>query len=715
MFQPQPLSASMNSNNNTGANQQQQQQQPFVVHGQNTPHGPQMQFGQAAMMSSGSQHSSIGNGSMSQPQSPFIFQPQQRLYAQQQQPAVGAPGGNVASTATPPQPQQQQQQGMPHFHIPQLQQHQQQHPQQQQQQQFAPGGFQSNMRQGQPQHQQPLQQQPHSVQMAPGGGQQQNPILNSLLAQQQQLQQLIQQQLGQQQQGGVPQQLLSIQHPQQHQPQSPVFVHPGQQQLNHSLGESFGDQSGRRLSGSGSGGGAMSARGRRAPLHRDLTPQQLAGKARQQQGAPANNNTSSNSNIPFLVQGQQQHHQRPHQQVHQHQLGQQQLPQQMQRQGMHQLNKMSNNVGFNDAMPSHESGRSWSKIHPVHVSSQDGSQTTYAPGWTMCAYNADHTHYFRVPSECVIITRGSQKYIELFNAHGPYTKYRFQLCWDNLTGTCRFKDMCSFIHCTSLTSSEVTDVHYKLEDVAHAVHDAGTTLRVYKPNSCMTYDEIPSDLIYVTQGSQLAFEAQNEENNNSNKNESSTATSEASPLTPTTDVSPNASSMPVVGPTPLIIQPSDAPVTTSNISNPQHVLGKKPSLAERRAQHCAHFYLNNVCTRGSKCNFIHIVMNRGGDDTATNKSPTAKANSATAAAGGSLVELHNVSHTFGGTPSGYDAPAEDVCELSNSQTGLAAVPTLLPKKNDGSVGACDGAERDSLEDSCGAQSGVKVVAAPCGL
>jgi hypothetical protein len=31
------------------------------------------------------------------------------------------------------------------------------------------------------------------------------------------------------------------------------------------------------------------------------------------------------------------------------------------------------------------------------------------------------------------------------------------------------------------------------------------------------------------------------------------------------------------------------------------------STRPRRAQHCAHFFLNNVCTRGSMCNFIHAM------------------------------------------------------------------------------------------------------------
>jgi hypothetical protein len=159
----------------------------------------------------------------------------------------------------------------------------------------------------------------------------------------------------------------------------------------------------------------------------------------------------------------------------------------------------------------------------------------------MNAYNADHTHYFRIPSESILVTKGSQKYIQLYNAHGPYTKYRFQLCWENLAGGCRFKERCSFIHSVPGTSNyDVTDVHYNAEDATHATHPAGYALRVYVPNSQTTFEDIPSDMLYCTQGSVFAL---------------------------------------------------------NNLHNP----------SARRAQHCAHFYLNHVCTRGSMCNFIHSM------------------------------------------------------------------------------------------------------------
>jgi hypothetical protein len=162
------------------------------------------------------------------------------------------------------------------------------------------------------------------------------------------------------------------------------------------------------------------------------------------------------------------------------------------------------------------------------------------------AYNADHTHFYTIPSEHILVTKGSTKYIALHNAHGPYTKYRFQLCWENLAGGCRFKDQCSFIHSMATTDNiEVTDVHYGGSESTsaqqHPTHPAGWTLSVFLPNSQSTCETIPSEFLFYTQGSIAAL-------NN------------------------------------LLYNPG-----------------------ARRAQHCAHFYLNNMCTRGSMCNFVHAM------------------------------------------------------------------------------------------------------------
>jgi hypothetical protein len=160
----------------------------------------------------------------------------------------------------------------------------------------------------------------------------------------------------------------------------------------------------------------------------------------------------------------------------------------------------------------------------------------------MNVYNTDHTHYFRLPSETVLMTKGSQKYIQLFNSHGPYLKYRFQLCWEHLTGGCRFGERCSFIHCVSMSGVEVTDVHYNAPEATQQMHAPGSVLNVFFPNTSTESDSIPTEAIAVTQGSISA-------------------------------TSPETSGW-------------------------------------RRPHHCAHFLFNHLCTRGSLCNFIHVVVGK---------------------------------------------------------------------------------------------------------
>eukprot|EP00759_Apiculatamorpha_spiralis_P040513 PhF_6_TR39063/c1_g1_i1/m.58458 len=85
----------------------------------------------------------------------------------------------------------------------------------------------------------------------------------------------------------------------------------------------------------------------------------------------------------------------------------------------------------------------------------NAKESFYTPGWVLKAYSSDHELIYRVPSEHISLTKGSEKYIRLHNQYGPNTRYQFQMCSEYQARTCKFKDRCSFIHCSVNVSSLV--------------------------------------------------------------------------------------------------------------------------------------------------------------------------------------------------------------------------------------------------------------------
>eukprot|EP00759_Apiculatamorpha_spiralis_P014285 PhF_6_TR21007/c2_g1_i2/m.30175 len=144
-----------------------------------------------------------------------------------------------------------------------------------------------------------------------------------------------------------------------------------------------------------------------------------------------------------------------------------------------------------------------------YVTSPNGSSlsSTYQSGFAFQVYNADQTHHFVLPSETVEVTAGSEKYCKIYASHGTYMKYRFQLCWERLQGTCPFGRRCSFIHCVDLSRAEMTDVHYNnnTSNTTTPRHPAGVSVQVFHPNSTCEHSVVDSGSILQTQGSFYAL------------------------------------------------------------------------------------------------------------------------------------------------------------------------------------------------------------------
>eukprot|EP00759_Apiculatamorpha_spiralis_P032896 PhF_6_TR3418/c1_g1_i2/m.4950 len=281
----------------------------------------------------------------------------------------------------------------------------------------------------------------------------------------------------------------------------------------------------------------------------------------------------------------------------------------------------------------------WEPIVPRYVLSTTGTDRIYEHGWKLFSYNASQTHYFEIPSENIVVTQGSEKYIYLYNIHGPYLKYKFQICTENEEGcsreggeggmitTCRFGNRCMFIHCLpsttttatpereppkhqsskpmssppltspppptkvvvvvdtkvqqSTTSTEeedpnkvhVTDVHYdspSSEQPGQPTLPPGFFVDVYLPHQRRSrrsdsYVRHESHKLLVTKGSEKCMQAYQEG------------------LT------------------------SGGPKSDRGGGKNTSSSSLTPSIT---AEHCAHFYLNKFCTRGSTCNFVHVLSTK---------------------------------------------------------------------------------------------------------
>lgn len=192
----------------------------------------------------------------------------------------------------------------------------------------------------------------------------------------------------------------------------------------------------------------------------------------------------------------------------------------------------------------------WERIEPrpsIHL--------TYEPGFFVYCYDFDRRYYYKLPSETIFPTVGSENFVVLFNEHGPNFRAKYILC-RNLTvdKVCELGANCSDIHCIEQDLSKFckTDTHHWEEPHVSRYPRLphGMSVRVYAQNSGDLYDDYPSDKVLLTAGSQQYVEAYQQEGNQ----------------IPT----------------------------------------------RKKMQHCAHFRMNKLCRQGPSCRFIHVPV--AGDD-----------------------------------------------------------------------------------------------------
>ena len=125
------------------------------------------------------------------------------------------------------------------------------------------------------------------------------------------------------------------------------------------------------------------------------------------------------------------------------------------------------------------------------------------PGHSFQLYDAALTKHFDVPSQDVVVTHGAVRYAEHFNEHGPYSKFRFQLCSKFLNKICSKGAACTYIHASKLPQG--SDLHV-LGGKGYEMMPAGVNMYVYKPNDQATPQTLASELLLKTVGAQAVMD-----------------------------------------------------------------------------------------------------------------------------------------------------------------------------------------------------------------
>ncbi|KAK7196696.1 zinc finger protein family member [Novymonas esmeraldas] len=172
----------------------------------------------------------------------------------------------------------------------------------------------------------------------------------------------------------------------------------------------------------------------------------------------------------------------------------------------------------------------------------------YYPGFNIRCYTPDMDVYYDIPSEFIYQTKGSDRYVELFNDNGDNFKDKCRLC-PNLQsrGMCDKNELCDDIHCAVADLDQFPHIathRATREAVAHYEHmPRALVVRVYQPNTPGDGMDFRGDDVLRTAGA---------------------------------------------------TQYEDAYRQTGGI----------PAL---KMQHCAHFQTKKLCRMGDGCRFLHVV------------------------------------------------------------------------------------------------------------
>lgn len=184
-----------------------------------------------------------------------------------------------------------------------------------------------------------------------------------------------------------------------------------------------------------------------------------------------------------------------------------------------------------------------------------GGKKMYLPGFYFRCYDPSQTHYLKVQSENIQVTKGSTDYIVSYNQHGENFKSKYVLCQQFMAndGQCEKGEMCTNLHCTEKnlnrlgTTDNSTSTHLNdpvlMQNVPRLPQ--GFRVRAFDQNSNATYRDYDGSQVLMTVGARLLLRSTSDEHNQYN--------------------------------------------------------------ARRRMQQCAHFRLKSMCRLGESCRFLHVL------------------------------------------------------------------------------------------------------------
>ncbi|KAG5464633.1 hypothetical protein LSCM4_00073 [Leishmania orientalis] len=172
----------------------------------------------------------------------------------------------------------------------------------------------------------------------------------------------------------------------------------------------------------------------------------------------------------------------------------------------------------------------------------------YCPGFNVRCYTPDMNVYYDIPSEFIYQTKGSDRYVELFNDNGDNFKDKCRLCPHlQSRGMCEHNEQCDDIHCA------VAD----LDQFPHIATHRATREAVIR------YEHMPQELIVRVY----------------------------QPNTPGDGTDFNG----------------DDVLRTAGATQYEDAYRQAGGIPALKMQHCAHFQTKKLCRMGDGCRFLHVV------------------------------------------------------------------------------------------------------------
>lgn len=212
----------------------------------------------------------------------------------------------------------------------------------------------------------------------------------------------------------------------------------------------------------------------------------------------------------------------------------------------------------------------WRQLDPK----VDPASYFYYPGFNIRCYTPDMDIYYDIPSEYIYQTRGSDRYVELFNDNGDNFKDKCRLCPGLQThGACDKNETCEDIHCAVQDLSQFPHIATHRATAAAVTHyermPDDLVVRVYQPNT-------PGDGVDFAGGDVLR---------------------------------------------------------TAGATQYEEAYRQSGGVPSLKMQHCAHFQTKKLCRMGDGCRFLHVVSvalaspapeeeQQGGAHTAPTTAPT---------------------------------------------------------------------------------------------